>query len=316
MHRHLLILLLATATPAAADRFGTDGNQFEMAFTPIGNPGNPAKSGPTGTPGNGLGAVDHVFRMGVNEVSRGMIIAYNETGDGPEISMASLESLGGNGPNRPATGVSWNEAARFVNWLNTSSGHSPAYNFTTAGSNDNISRWAVGESGFDPSNPFRNTNAFYYLPTTDEWYKAAYYDPDAPGGGTYRGFTTGDADPTPVAGGTDAGSMVYRQSFGTGPADITNAGGLSAYGTMAQNGNVTEWTESGTINSSGEIDSREFLGGAWSTNLSVMGSQPRLATAPSNDFFSRGFRVASVPEPSTFFLFSIAALAGTLSRRR
>ena len=27
----------------------------------------------------------------------------------------------------------------------------------------------------------------------------------------------------------------------TGPADITNAGGLSKYGTMAQNGNVWEW---------------------------------------------------------------------------
>jgi len=34
------------------------------------------------------------------------------------------------GVDKPATSVSWNEAARFVNWMNTSSGYSAAYKFT------------------------------------------------------------------------------------------------------------------------------------------------------------------------------------------
>ena len=36
---------------------------------------------------------------------------------------------GGPRPAMPATGISWNEAARFVNWLNVSQGHPVAYKF-------------------------------------------------------------------------------------------------------------------------------------------------------------------------------------------
>jgi len=34
------------------------------------------------------------------------------------------------GTNVPITNVSWYEAAQFVNWLNTSTGHQAAYKFT------------------------------------------------------------------------------------------------------------------------------------------------------------------------------------------
>ena len=40
---------------------------------------------------------------------------------------------GGNGPNKPAAGISWLEAAKFVNWLNKSTGHTPAYKFGAGG---------------------------------------------------------------------------------------------------------------------------------------------------------------------------------------
>ena len=46
-----------------------------------------------------------------------------------------------------------------------------------------------------------------------------------------------------VAGGTLPGTAVVQQGA-NGPADITQAGGLSAYGTMAQGGNVSEREES------------------------------------------------------------------------
>ena len=54
--------------------------------------------------------------MGVNEVSEQMIADYNIYSAGPTITKDTR------GANKPATGVSWNEAARFVNWLNTSQG--------------------------------------------------------------------------------------------------------------------------------------------------------------------------------------------------
>ena len=98
----------------------------------------------------------------------------------------------------PAAGVTWNEAARFANWLNTSEGFPPAYKFATqprdAGYrvNENILLWETGDPGFDATNPFRNNLARYVLPSVDEWFKAAYYDPNAnDGAGGYWKYPTG-----------------------------------------------------------------------------------------------------------------------------
>ena len=133
--------------------------------------------------------------------------------------MSDMTSYGGNGTNRPATGVSWNEAARFVNWLNTSQGYSAAYKFTTGGANDNIALWTSAMRATTPANPFRNSNAHYFLPSEDEWYKAAYYDPNANGGlGGYWDYATGsDTAPTAVASGTTSGTAVYGQTVGQRP---------------------------------------------------------------------------------------------------
>ena len=112
-------LFLATAaavtlhTQLAADTFGSGANEFHMDFVGIGNPGNAADT--TGDP-NPAGSVSYRYRMGTYEVSRDMISKANNSG-GLGITMANLTSYGGNGANRPATGVTWYEAATLVNWL-------------------------------------------------------------------------------------------------------------------------------------------------------------------------------------------------------
>jgi formylglycine-generating enzyme required for sulfatase activity len=147
----------------------------------------------------------------------------------------------------PATGISWNEAARFVNWLNTSQGFRPAYKFATQPGevayvpNENISIWKSGDTGFDPENVFRNSQAYYFLPSADEWYKAAYYNP---GNGAYFDYPNGrNTDPVAIPSGTGAATAIYGQPAEQGPADITKAGGLSPYKVMAMGGNVWEWEE-------------------------------------------------------------------------
>ena len=309
--RFLPILLFPLAT-VHADTFGSGANAFTMDFVTIGNAGNADDD-------TGYGSVGYTYRMGVNEVSRGMIDAYNALSGGPTLTMSDMTSYGGNGANRPATGVSWNEAARFVNWLNTSEGYSAAYKFTTAGFNDNIALWTISDAGYDPSNPFRNANAHYYLPSEDEWYKAAYYDPNKSGGAGYWNYATGsDSAPTAVASGPTSGTAVYNQTLATGPADITNAGGLSAYGTIAQNGNVWEWGESSAFtapnDSAGEV--RVVRGGAWSTNPGNLASSGRANLSPPTENTSVGFRVAAVPEPSAFLLTMVGTLGVVLRRKR
>ena len=266
-----------------------DFTGFSMDFVDI-TGGNVADN-------TGYGAVGYDYRMGVNEVSRGMIDAYNANSGGPVLTMSDMTSFGGNGANRPATGISWNEAARFVNWLNTSSGFSAAYNFTTGGFNDNITLWGVGDAGYDPGNPFRNSNAYYFLPSEDEWYRAAYYDPNA---GAYWDYATGsDSAPTAVSGGTTG--AVYGGQFG--PADVTNAGGLSPFGTMGQNGNVLEWAESGFFApNESAVGSRVVRGGDWEFDSSLLVSSNRYFGSPTRVDLFIGFRVASVPEPSGVLL--------------
>jgi hypothetical protein len=229
-----------------------------------------------------------------------MVESYNTLSGGPEVTMGNLSSSGGNGPDRPATGVNWNAAARFVNWLNTSQGYSPAYKFTNAVANSDIVLWSAGETGYDAANPFRNSDAHYFLPSENEWYKAAYFDPSAnSGSGGYWDYAIGsDTAPTMTTGGTAAGTAVYIDGVNpnpTGPADINNAGGLSPLGTMAQNGNAAEWVESGWIPPNDDpAEIRVMRGGAWSSSAAEVSAVGRNILGPAFAGFGTGFRIASV----------------------
>jgi formylglycine-generating enzyme required for sulfatase activity len=295
---------------AHADTFGTGANTFTMGFVTIGSPGNAADD-------TGFGSVGHTYRMGVHEVSRGMINAYNTLSGGPTLTMQDMTSQGGNGVSRPATGISWNEAARFVNWLNTSSGYSAAYKFTTGGFNDNIALWQAGDAGYNAANPFRNTDAHYFLPSEDEWYKAAYYDPNKNGGAGYWNYATAsDTLPTAVGSGTTSNTAVYS-SQGS-PANITTAGGLSAYGTMAQNGNAWEWSESGFDRTNDAAEEERVLrGGGYNNNAgTLLASSRNVSLDPIDTARDVGFRVAAIPEPSGFLMTLIGTLGVLLRRNR
>jgi sulfatase modifying factor 1 len=302
---------------ASADTFGSGDNTFEIEFVTIGNPGNASDT--TGDPSS-AGSVDYVYRIGKFEINRDTVEKANAQG-GLGITLPDMTRLGGNGPNRPATGVSWNEAARFTNWLNASRGFPVAYKFSTqpgeAGydANSNIELWVASEPGFDAGNPFRNSRAKYYLPSVDEWYKAAYYDPAANGGtGGYWNFPTGsDTPPTAVANGTNPNTAVYLQPQG---AEITQAGGLSPFGVMGLGGNVWEWveTEYDLTNDNGPA-LRDVRGGAWLSGSSSLSASVRAIDGfPSGEGNALGFRVANIPEPSSLLL-GLLGTVGLLWRR-
>jgi hypothetical protein len=208
----------------------------------------------------------------------------------------------------PALGMSWNEMARFVNWLNTSSGFPAAYKFSTqpgdAGynANENIELWQPGDAGHDPSNLFRNSQARYFLPSVHELYKAAYYDPNANGGaGGYWDYPTGsDSEPTAVASGTEPGTAVYKQTREQGPADVSLAGGQSPYGVIGLGGNVGEQseTEAGDYVNVDVSSYRRIMGGLWSGTNVPLHSDHALASSrdPTYSNVIVGFRVASVAQ--------------------
>ncbi len=232
----LFVFTFAITPFVNADTFGSGDNQFEIPFVTIGDPANAADT--TGAP-NPAGSVGYTYRIGKYEIPEQAIRKANILSglDGNPLGL----TLDDRGSQKPATSISWYEAARFVNWLNEEKGTTPAYKFDT---NGDFQLWEPFDPGYNPSNRFRNSQAQYFLPSADEWYKAAYYDPDA---GLYYRYPTGSND---IPDGIDfPGDTEFEAVYwdGTGnlvPNDITDVGVESPYGTLGQGGNVFEWEES------------------------------------------------------------------------
>jgi hypothetical protein len=301
--------------------FGSGSNQFNMEFVTIGNPGNAADT--TGAP-NPAGAVGYTYGIGKFEVSEDMITKFNAS---QSLQITTVTR----GPNKPATSVSWNEAARFVNWLNTSTNGFAAYKFTTGGVNDHIALWTASDTlDYDASNPYRSKRATYVIPSYNEWYKAAYYNPND---STYYDYANGsNTRPTAVVGGTGSNTAVYwytGEAEPEVPADVSQAGGLSPYGVMGLGGNVEEFDEVLYYGDSSNIatTSRGVRGGRWHTVVaSDLSSSSRSSIHPSYENGGVGFRVASlsssappapaVPEPSMMVIGTLFGIGGLMAKRR
>ena len=294
---------LTIQTSVQADTFGGGTtNEFTVDFVSISQTNNAADT-------TGYGAVPYNYRVGTYEISQLQITKATQVG------MANV-SAGAWTNNQPAANLSWYEAAAFVNFLNTNSGKTAAYDLSfsdgswsmTLQSSSNA--WTAGGT-----NLYRNKDAYYFLPSENEWYKAAYYNLS---GTNYFLYPTASSSvPTAVASGTTSGTAVYGGGAVTEPAAVTLAGGLSPYGTMGQGGNVVEWMESSLdgSNSSASAD-RTVRGGNAFFPESDLRSSFRAYGAPELGASTFGFRVASVPEPSTYALLLMAGAGWLLRKRR
>ena len=157
--------------------------------------------------------------------------------------MRTTTTLSYTGTNVPTDSVSWYEAAQFVNWLNTSTNHQAAYKFTgTQGTgNYTFATWSPAEAA-GGTNLYRNTDAFYFLPTEDEWVKAAYWN-----GTTLQDYATKAGESLTQGDGTSGtGWNYWDNGYATDPAGPWNVGSGSEElnGTYDMMGNVWEWMES------------------------------------------------------------------------
>ena len=297
---------------SSSDTFGTGANQFTIDFTEIGNPNNSADS-------TGFGSVGYNYRIGTYEISQNQL--SNAVASG--LSHVTAGAWSGD---KPAANMSWFESAAFVNWLNTSKGFQAAYNLTWSGSAWSMALWTSGNPGYNASNQYRNSLAQYFLPSENEFYKAAFGKID--GSGYFLYPTASNTAPTAVTSGTNSGTAVYNQGWvPPGPASVYQAGGSSSYGTMGQGGNIQEWQESsinGLNNNTG--DNRMVRGGYWyGASSDALDSSTRSSYGPTTDIVNLGFRVASaslapapaaVPEPGTYAAGAILLLLAVWHHRR
>ncbi len=294
----LAVALFLAADAAMADFFGMGANQFAIDFVPISGATNPI---------SGYGIVNNTYRTGATEITNDQWSKFKAaygtvTGSPSEAYDNSSYYTGTNVP----TNVSWYEAAQFVNWLNTSTSHQAAYKFTGAqGTSDyTLDVWSVGEAA-NGTNLYRHKDAFYFLPTEDEWVKAAYWN-----GAALQTYATKAGESLMQGDGTSgSGWNYYDGQFATDPSGPWNAGSgrQELNGTYEMMGNVWEWIESPWTSGDYDADAPHGLRGACWYNVSgfLASSDPGYAVYPTYDCYEVGFRVASVPEPS-----SLAMLAG------
>jgi formylglycine-generating enzyme required for sulfatase activity len=299
MNKKMLIICLCVvfiSSVAFADIFGSGANQFEMNFVDISGDTNPA---------SGYGIVNYDYRIGVYEITNDQWNKFQDnygtvTGN---PSIAYDENTYWTGMDVPTNMLSWYEGAQFVNWLNTSTGHQEAYKFTgTLGTSDyTFAVWESGDAGYDASNPFRNSNAYYFLPTEDEWLKAAYWN-----GTSLQTYATIN-DSIPVAGVDTNYDMAIGQPWvvGTGSEELN--------GTFDMMGNVMERIESPYYSGDYGAGSFRVLRGGSYGDLGTIGNYLASSYRSFEDYMPSekraiGFRVSSVPEPATAALFGLGFL--------
>jgi len=314
------IILVASVGLAQADSFGTGVNQFTIDFVTISGDSGNLGSWPAGTGYTFTGANRSAYRMGTFEISNDQWTKFEAelgvpvTGTPPT---AYDESPDFTGAKVPTNNVSWYEATQFVNWLNTSTGHHAAYNFTgtqgTSGYTFDVWSPAEADGG---TNLYRHKDAFYFLPTEDEWVKAAYWN-----GTTLQTYATKAGDALHQGDGVSGTGWNYRVGDDWGPAgpaegpwDVGRAS-EELNGTFDIMGNVWEWVESPYSDMSYGTDSyRGLRGGAYYRYDHDLASTSRDYVTPRFEFFGAGFRVASVPEPGCAALLLLCG--GALLRRQ
>ena len=191
---------------------------------------------------------------------------------------------------KPIVNVSFFAAMRYANWQHGGTTESGAYDLTKPG-------------GLAVHSP----EARVWLPTENEWHKAAYYDaakqrywryatrsddvpesrPPHPTHTNSANFFWDDRKNNGISAGLALAQSDYQKP---GTICLTDVGSYpatrSAYGTLDQSGNVWEWTEGIVFETK-----RVIRGGSWMDEANAMRSTTRSNVSPDKTYSDVGFRL-------------------------
>ena len=336
----LAAALVASAVTAKADVFHMTGEQTSLETVWVGDTNNLNDS-------TGYGAVGYGFVMGKYEVTNaqyaqflnaklpnisdakaGTVLTHDTYGlfnvnmDTQTYGGITYTPGAGSGykfaaktgyENRPVDYVCWYDAVRFANWLQNGQGtlaSTETGTYTITGGGQNSGTVLIPDAATRAS--WDNAHKHWVLPSENEWYKAAYYQPAAKGGDTdgyWLYATKSNTVPSNVlsssgtnnanyfSGGYTVGAPYYTSNVGA------FAGSPSYYGTFDQDGNVFEWNETAVAGT------RCYRGGEFDSSEGGLRASFRIPDTATGEG-TVGFRVANVavPEPSTLALLGVGAI--------
>ncbi|MEI7850457.1 MAG: SUMF1/EgtB/PvdO family nonheme iron enzyme [Kiritimatiellales bacterium] len=248
----------------------------QAALVTIGNAGNAADT-------TGYGDVSYTYRISATEVT---IAEFTASGAGNGNENYWNDGTRTVGANAPASYVSLYEAMQYCNWMTSGNTNNGAYQF-------------IGGTfrSADRASAVTTYGTVYALPTENEWYKAAYFKPDASGYSLYANGT----------GTAPSGTEANYDANGNHTAWTVGSGLQEQNGTYDMMGNVWEWMEA--------LPSC-LRGGSFSdVEYYLRPSYRGYGGNSAYEGWSVGFRVVAIPEPATALSLVLGGLIVTGYRR-
>jgi sulfatase modifying factor 1 len=323
-----LIFVSLSSLLSCAQTSSTDSNNVIITYVlqSVGNPGN------TSDPLTGHGDVAYSYKIGKYDITIGeyaiflnaiaKIDTYSvyDTRMGTDLNSAgitrsgtsgtytySVMNNGGYSANRPITYVTWFDAARFANWMANGQPRGIQNSVTTENGAYNLNGATSGVAVVkNATNPNTQNTPTYYIPSYNEWYKAAYYNPtlNNGAGGYYLYATQSNTAPGNIIGSQPNQANNFPASVGLCVTQspnylyavqnyLTDVGAFSSspsyYGTFDQNGNVYQWNDlDGTA-----TPYRGLAGGYWFAGANAMQATIYSTNSLDGTDNGTGFRLAA-----------------------
>jgi hypothetical protein len=266
-HRVLPALLLAACSTAIAQ----PDSDYDIDFVTIAAPGNLGynRTDPNGFV-TGHGAVPYTYRIARTEVTTSQWMefinvvsthewnlqlrfgpnfwgaAYDTTYTGPGFRYRLAVGLP-NAAMMPVDGISWRDAAMFVNWLDN--GKQPVLDSLMHGAYD-VSTFGTNPDGTLTDQLTHSPGARFWIPTFDELLKSFHYDPNKLGPGQGGWWLQSNGTDTPLISGPPGLGQTSAGYNAHGDPGVEHYIPLGAYpqtltpwSLLDASGGVSEWTE-------------------------------------------------------------------------
>jgi formylglycine-generating enzyme required for sulfatase activity len=311
---------------------------YDFSFATISAVGNMPYAGPDPVPfSTGRGRVDHEYRISRLELTTSQYLefvnaaaAHNSLDLGwalwwgaeidptaPTIRYRLINTP--DAGQRQVTNITWREAAMYCNWLHN---HKSADHDAILNGAYDTSTFGQGPDGLSFTDQLtHHPDARFWIPTYDEWMKAAYYDPNRNGPGQGGWWLYGNASDIPLvpglpgAGTTNAGLILQdaqQRDMIVGAYQTVQ----SPWGLLDVSGGASEWTEESQLFPN-EGNRTRIAKGAYAGDLAYVAQDAAWGAYAYWPYFSSttGLRIASsIPAPGVLTVVSVGIVL--IKRRR